>query len=232
MKERPILFSAPMIRAVREGRKTQTRRLVKPQPEADSWPEGWDDGSWRWMLGGNPAGPEFRSPYGVPGDRLWGRENVQACELGSGQDGVRYPADGEFRPIDNTPQAGERWSKLFTYDYYRRPCGSEVPSIHMPRWACRCVLEIEELRIERLNNISEEDALAEGVVWSERWSGFVVPGVEHPNRDFPVLSRATAREMYAALWDVINGSGQWLANPWVWAVTFKPLNLSPGGETP
>lgn len=109
-------------------------------------------------------------------------------------------------------------------DYDREPndgCrGKTRVSIHMPRRASRLTLTVTDVRVQRLQEISEVDAIAEGVIWSDRWKGFVVPGVEHPNKDFPVLSRPTAREMYGALWDAINGSGAWLGNPWIIGLTF------------
>lgn len=217
MTERPILFSAPMVRALLDGTKTQTRRVVKFAEVLDF--EKGADGSWHVRTAGGIT--RVRCPYGVPGDLLWVRENFSAEELDNGNDGLRYPADKAWMPIDGTAEAAERWVHVFHYDQKRRPRGSEIPSIHMPRWASRLTLQITDVRLERLNDCSEDDALAEGVCWSDQWQAFVVPGVEHPNKDFPVLSRATAREMYAALWDTINGSGEWLANPWVWAVSFE-----------
>lgn len=215
MTERPILFSAPMVRANLEDRKTQTRRAVKPQPDArlcgGEFPTRLGEfvaeehrGKFLWPT----ADGEFCgfSPYGAPGDFLWVRENFR-LELGAGKPAasegyrVHYEADGE-------PDPEREW-------------GKQHPSIHLPRWACRLVLRVTDVRVERLNDCTEADALAEGVVWSDRWKAFVVPGIEHPNKDFPVLSRATAREMYAALWDTINGSGEWLSNPWVWVVSFE-----------
>ncbi len=214
MKERPILFSAPMVQAVLEDRKTQTRRIIKPQPDRLV-----DLGRGPIPYRGAAPPPEMPSakmsvpidcPYGFAGDRLWGRENYRLD--------VAY--DGG-KPTDAPPNAAvfyEAGGKVGD-----GVPGKQHPSIHMPRWATRLVLEVTEIRVQRLNDCSEADALAEGVVWSDRWQGFIVHGVEHPNRDFPVLARATAREMYAALWDVINGSGSWLSNPWIWAVTFKRI---------
>lgn len=95
------------------------------------------------------------------------------------------------------------------------PFGKLRPADEMPSWASRMSIEITSVSIIRLQKISDSAAAAEGVVWSDRWCGFVVPGVEHPNPDFPVLSRATIREMYSAYWDVLYGSGAWGENPWV-----------------
>lgn len=231
MKERPILFSAPMVRALLDGRKTQTRRVVKPQPNDGlgqmvhlgdaEW--GWDDGDLSGL---------WRCPYGVPGDRLWVRETCQAEELSKppveraatrkerqafgrtkviqleeldGYDGVRYLADDHWSKIDNTPAAGEAWSDLYHYrGRGRGGIGNTVPPIHMPRWASRLTLQITDVRVERLRAISEPDAMAEG------WPG-------DAGDVWPI-------GWYAVLWDSINGrdpAKRWFANPWVWAVSFE-----------
>lgn len=228
MTERPILFSPPMVRAVLDGRKTQTRRPVK-NPDYFACLTG--DCPHQQQAECN-ADLARRAPYGSPGDQLWGREAFCACGYGQANDGMTSRQSGERVKISEadyavlkdgaqkhrsgkfTPGLAEYAPGAFDYIKWR-------PGIHMPRWASRITLGITDVRVERLNDITEADALAEGVVWSERWQAFVVPGVEHPNKDFPVLSRATAREMYAALWDTINGSGEWLGNPWVWVVSFE-----------
>lgn len=213
MKERPILFSAPMVKALLAGRKTQTRRIAKFTP-AGHLKEL--DGHRRW----HPDDPEatLACPYGRPGDRLWVRETCSAYEVpdppeGSefaeqhgydpefppcGLDGVIYKADGAFREIENSPEAGAAWHKLYTY---RGKKGATVPPIHMPRWASRITLEVTEVRVQRLQIISEADAVAEGLTDDECFQG-AVPA-------------------YAALWERINGTGSWEANPYVWAVSFK-----------
>lgn len=219
MRERPILFSAPMVQALLAGRKTQTRRTVKgdiPSEAKDagvfSSPGRAYDGEWVWLDAtdiddASFIGEPFRCPYGQPGDVLWVKETFRLpaeydhLKPTLVRDGVPvwYEADG---------RAEEGWGKTRV-------------SLHMQRRFSRLALCITDVRVQRLNECSDADALAEGVVWSTQWHGFVVPGIKHPNPDFPVLSRATAREMYAALWDTINGSGEWLANPWVWAVSFE-----------
>jgi len=196
VKERPILFSAPMVRAILEGRKSQTRRVVKhgqvfrfvPGGELSreerlamyASPFKWDHS--------NPVHPtvdELLSccPYGVPGDRLWVRETWSP---GPGGIGFVYFADC---PEGQHPPA---WK----------------PSIHMPRAACRITLEVVGVRTERLQEISEADAKAEGVTVYDG-------GVCY-------------RDGYAALWDQINGPGSWAANPWVWVVEVKRLEDSNG----
>ena len=211
MKERPIIFSAPMVRAILDGRKTQTRRVVKGvrmfSAEHDArWnphvirPGGACPDSWSWWEG--PAhGPsmyhEAACPYGRPGDRLWVRETFSGphCfEAGAGCGKAATPPSKWGRSsriwywADGNPLRGD-WT---------RP----RPSIHMPRWASRITLEVTGVRVERLQDISANDAVAEGVMdWAT--------GPTSPQRD------------YRALWESINGPGSWNANPWVWVVEFK-----------
>ena len=184
MKERPILMSTPMVRAILEGRKTQTRRIVKCQ-----FVEKTDPGVapyWRILDhpnkhdgGGTPIGPHVigMCPYGQPGDRLWVRETFSAMgDKTQHAYPVFYKAD---RPSDT---------------------GGWTPSIHMPRWASRILLEVTNIRVERLNDISADDAMAEGMAW-----------------DDSVYD-------YSRLWEKLNGAGSWAANPWVWVVEFKRVN--------
>lgn len=203
MTDRPILFSAPMVRALIEGRKTQTRRVLKVLNA------GMLDAAER--DGGKCLLPLARFAVG---DRLWVRESwlkpFANTDTGSKAEmaGYIYRADGpEY--LDLAAQK-HQWGKEAKWKV----------SIHMPREASRLTLPVTEVRVQRLQDINLPDALNEGVTYSEELRAFVVPGVAHPDRAFPVLSRSSAREMYAALWDVINGSGAWLANPWVVASTF------------
>lgn len=208
-KERPILFSAPMVRAILEGRKTMTRRVIKPQPTIDSMGNlCWKGSCYGQRPDGQPRLDAIRCPYGKPGDRLWVRETWQAVERESdGLDGVLFKADNDFIPIKNTPEAAELW--MDSADV--RPDALWKPSIFMPRWASRILLEVTEVRAERLQEISEDDAIAEG---AELAVGRTNP--KHPFRD---------------LWDRINfdrGHG-WMTDPWVWVVSFKVLSTT-GGE--
>lgn len=191
MKERPILFSAPMVLALLAGTKTQTRRSVKSQPTA----EPGRDGSWMWGhkdLGGLFAEHVFGDcmaklapcPYGTPGDRLWVRET--------------------FAPADSDDARAGRWE--YRADNPDPLCMKWKPSIFMPRSASRLTLEVTGVCVERLQQISEADAKAEGV-------GYHVGG--------PVLA-------YRTLWKSINGAGSWKANPWVWVVTFKRIEAGNG----
>lgn len=196
MKERPIIFSAPMVRAILAGTKVQTRRVVKPEPagsvttiyrpfasEPNNW-QGYADnvGFIRWYGG---------CPYGQPGDRLWVREAWRTDD--SGDD---HRAPGTLSPIYTRlcyPATDQRGSALM---------GKLRPSTQMPRWASRITLEVTAIRVERLQDISDADAMAEGI----------------PHHHDLVDCR---RERYRALWEQINGPGAWDANPWVWVIEFK-----------
>lgn len=217
MKERPILFNGEMVRAILEGRKTQTRRVVKPQPDLPrkhrwSWTLEKDRLTWGrapWPKS-DPINHfvegEAKCPYGQPGDRLWVRETWQTQELPDGLDGVLYKASlntaNEFRPIENTQEAGYKWLEAHRRDQHWRP------SIHMPRWASRITLDITDVRVERVQEISDEGLFAEG------WDG--------PGRAMDVPDVAN---WFTYLWNSINekrGFG-WTTNPWVWVIEFKKV---------
>lgn len=210
LRERPILMSAPMVRALLEGRKTQTRRVVKPQPtNVDNYEPGMVNEAWQ-------AGfVDVKCPYGKPGDRLWVRESFQPLL----QDDVKWgDADyktGEGYAINYVATDGAK--EFFDCRNDEAFCDRVTPSIFMPRWASRITLEVTEVRVQRLQEISEEDAIAEGVGLNE---------VESYRRQvevngFALRGGAPARCAYAALWENINGAGSWDANPWVWAVSFS-----------
>lgn len=197
MKERPILFSGEMIRALLADTKTQTRRLVK-LPNGGYIPpsERKDPNGWRQLL--------RECKYGQPGDRLWVRETCRAEELESGQDGVRYLADNHFRPINDTPGDAISWMHMHAYG---RQDGAYVPSIHMPRWACRLLLEITDIRVERLNDITFADSQDEG--WPSMVDG-------NPNPYDPIT-------WFKLLWEQLHGAGSWDANPLVWRISFQKV---------
>ncbi|MGP1182144.1 hypothetical protein ACJ8J4_04880 [Serratia sp. CY47280] len=194
MKERPVIFNGEMVRAILDGRKTQTRRALnwKRQPYTEMAER--DDGSlWPWAEDGERGGDIwFSCPFGEVGDRLWVRETW--AEAGASAPDLtlyrsNYPAHVPAF-YENVPAADEiRWH----------------PSIHMPRWASRITLEITAVRVERLNNISEEDARAEGV------KAGVSPGHEH-------MMHQVA---FSELWQSIYGEESWSANPWVWVIEFR-----------
>lgn len=207
MKMRPILFSGSMVRALLRGEKTQTRRAVKPQPAYGCRYEMNGAGTHALHLSDVP-GREFvpptpRSvdhrlpcPYGEPGDRLWVRETFAPRYFDNGHPG--YRADWTSAAADVC--AEPKWK----------------PSIFMPRLASRITLEVTNVRVQRLRDITPEDAQAEGCV--------CIGG-----RDVPLFTDTIGgdhldpRGAYQALWSKINGAASWAANPWVWAVTLKVL---------
>ncbi len=216
MKERPLLFSAPMVRALIAGTKSQTRRVVKAP--------GWD-----------PASPEYggltgikqhaderiglqayfwharsalahgvRCPYGQPGDRLWVRETWREWSDAA----WHYAADGLVLPKQRDRELAEFLAQRapFTWESY-----TWRPSIHMPRAASRITLEVTGVRVERLKDISADDAYDEGAAdWAAE--------TQRNGNKWPNIVRA-----YQGLWESINGPGSWDANPWVWVLSFRRL---------
>ncbi|HHM8950284.1 hypothetical protein ACM7U6_03520 [Pseudomonas aeruginosa] len=221
MKERPILFTGPMVRAILEGRKTVTRRVVKPQP--DFLGSMVDPNTPFKTL---DAGLHARiiCPYGEPGDRLWVREtwtDVNMC----GAPALAYRADEDIRDLMEEPGfLDDRGA--FNYDdprvkpypfacwYAELDRARWRPSIHMPRWASRILLEITAVRVERLQDISEEQALAEGV------RGEPCDHARQACADIGCWGD-TAKGAFGFLWESLNGEGSWAENPWVWVVEFK-----------
>jgi hypothetical protein len=210
-----------MVRAILAGKKTQARRVVNPQPSAETSAVEWNSVASAfvpWRLGfptpgsGHRTGDPMRCPYGAPGDTLWVRETWRAVERAEDAlDGVLFAADGAFVPIDPTPAAAERWMEA--YDNGRH--GEHWrPSIFMPRWASRLTLRVTGVRVERLQEISEEDARAEGMERG-RYERETSDGLES---GVP----GTYRAAFAAGWDSINGSKHpWASNPYVWVVSFE-----------
>ena len=207
MKESPIPFKGDMVRAVLSGQKTQTRRPMKPIPV---YPDAFGglrreihDGQVHfWASGAELPAHKFRCPYGQPDDRLWVKEtharHPQFAE-------VAYRADGEeFEDAD-----GFTWHPKWT------------PSIFMPRALCRIILEITDIRVERVQNITSDGAIAEGAYEVRK----VGDDIAHATWTMDGLDWRydTPREAFAATWDSLyaaRGLG-WDANPWVWVVTFK-----------
>lgn len=240
MKERGIIFNGDMVRAILSGQKTQTRRIVKPQPFDRSWSR--HDHQIEIVSGRAERGDEIdgllaytkssggtwsaKCPFGQPGDRLWVRETCQAKELESGLDVVCYPADETEIPIKAHPLDSGNWIDLYRY---RSGEGKLVPSIHMPRWASRITLEITDVRVERLQDISEEDAIAEGLE-VQNFTGF---GDEPytPHFSEPDVFRGSKSlewtecpsEAFKHLWQSIYGVGSWQANPWCWVIEFRRI---------
>ena len=238
MKDKPIVMSAPMVRALLAGRKSQTRRVMKlptkgiyVHPKMGGWEATTVGGGGCFTLGKSgervpvpevvaiwhqTTGRCIVAPYQI-GRRLWVREAVRADELDDGRDGVRYLADDAWRIIENTPEAGDRWSDLYHYYHYGRGRGTGqkngrvVSPIHMPRWASRITLTVTSVRVERLQDISANDCYAEGCARPD-WSQCL--GSE-------VTIQDNARGEYRLLWDTIHGPGAWALNPWVCAIGFE-----------
>lgn len=235
MKERPILFSAPMVRALLAGTKTQTRRAVKPQPYVDSMGNAcWNGRNFGQDGGGRPLFRTMASPlpssktgrvlcpYGAPSNRLWVRETfVQGWPHNDNGVPDQFDADGSERPQTTWYRATSPELEWCT-DGERTEKTPWRPSIHMPRAVSRITLEVVGVRVERLQDISEADAIAEGVD--------PFPGCRRDddtaafNRIGPVDFDSFPIARYAVLWESINGLGSWEANPWVWVVEFKRAN--------
>ncbi|MDW9473183.1 hypothetical protein GOA69_12505 [Sinorhizobium meliloti] len=244
MTDRPILFSGPMVRALLDDRKTQTRRIIKPQPfasgyydgeveinvipEKDQWPKAFRFNA--EAVGGGAILEEEFEPRINAGDRLWVKENAA----------VRHQSwhhvDGDAHQVCYRADEDEhgRWLGLASCgNGIRRGKAPSVfprkshnldgslrwqPSIHMPRWASRLTLIVTDVRVERLQDISEGDAIAEGVerLSNGLWSNYGQREASHEGFAFPTNS-------YRALWNNINGDGAWDANPWVAAYTFSVI---------
>ena len=210
VKERPILFSGSMVRAIIEGRKTQTRRVIKPKHEffVDDGHDGINRVYYPCYVTGEPEPQEILCPYGSVGERLWVRETWAVVPKVS-DDGPKHKAKG-----DGT---GATWRA----DWNGNPSGFPwKPSIHMPRWASRITLEVTGVRIERLNDIDLADCIAEGIEWKYRddktthWRDY--SGLD-------VSCTTSAYFSYQTLWESINGPLSWSLNPWVWVVEFKRI---------
>lgn len=223
MNEKPILFSGSMVRAILNGNKTQTRRVMKPQPDRiiDGMP----------LYCGDKANKLPHCPYGKTGDTLWVRETwrVGAWHELVPKICIDYRADGHVDTVWRNCTV-EQWLKFkqesiddaIEDGYDRRHAPTRWrPSILMFRWASRITLKVKSVRIERLNDISDEDAAAEGL-----------ESVPHDGHDRPYyrndrwpkgLAHSSPRFVFSGLWESINGQGSWDKNPWVWVVDFEKV---------
>lgn len=196
IKERPIIFSSPMVRAILDGRKTQTRRVIKEK-----------------LMRGEGAHVN-NCPYGKPGDRLWVRETWQGplfydeipedwnSDKYKTPEYCYYKASGDSCDFtDSDDNFVERWS----------------PSIHMPRWASRILLEVTNVRVERLHDISEEDAKAEGSYVCDYFGRRLLDQSSN---------QGCYKWGYRSIWESLNGSGSWHLNPFVWVVEFRTLEIA------
>lgn len=238
MNEHPILFSGPMVRAIRAGAKTVTRRVVTPQPAFEQiyqWRGRtiYEGSGRRWFYRGHYLGevccntPAFSeamapfSPYGSAGDRLWVRETWASPSKYV----IAYQADAECGAYFGDGGGGFVWmphgyiveAERMHGHHDRIGCrfglrgygGRWRPSIHMPRWASRLSLDIVSVRVERLHAIDDADAIREGVLTLE--GGTAAP----------------PRKVFADLWDTINGDrAPWSTNPWVWRVEFERVEVT------
>ena len=187
-KERPILFSGPMVRAILDGRKTQTRRVAKPL--------------------------DITCPYGSPGDRLWVRETWTPDHA------AFYPHFPVCYRAGFGPEYERKNGHVWSSEQNAWFPWKWRPSIHMPRWASRITLEITGVRVERLNDISEEDAIAEGI---HQFAALSLWGND-PKGTPAKLVGGNPQEAFALLWESINGEGSWALNPWVWVIEFKRVD--------
>ena len=212
MVERPVLFSAPMVRALLAGRKTQTRRIAKPR-RANSLLAREPDGSMMWtdsfiLDAGNRTALLEEAPAHV-GETMYVREAFRF--------GVQFD---DVKP-SMVPQTQGSVGRTVFYEADGTPChnycaGKLRPGIHMPRWCSRIERTIVDVRLERLEDCSEADAIAEGLVWNpalEAWAALETPS-------WPTFT--DPRRSYAGLWNHINGPGSWAQNPLVWVIEFSP----------
>ena len=210
MKERPILFSAPMVLALLAGTKPQTRREVKKKAALDCLACGFEP-----SFLAHPGNADL-CPYGQPGDRLYVRETWQHSN---------HP----FGPLDRDCHIFYRadyWDDPHGMDGEKSPEGKYrewKPSIHMPRWASRITLEITGVRVERLQDLSEADAEAEGIELV-RVSESDYRYLDYLAKDCRDITYGSPVQSYASLWEFINGPGSWNANPWVWVIDFQVVD--------
>jgi hypothetical protein len=257
MAERPILFSAPMICAILADLKSQTRRVLNPQPSAyvtpppkhkpkrahayfDAYcgqrktaenPRGMSD-RWCWWTNDDRQGADWiRCPYGAPGDRLWVRETHAVFQVPGDCAAVAYRATCPDDPAFDYVHGDGSIMSLRVAKW--------TPAIHMPRWASRLTLEVTSVRAQRLHDISEDDARAEGVALP------VEPVPEQPGKVQPLFQlthaplmeagiRPSRRNMYrwaySCLWEEINGKrAPWARNDWVWVIGFKRVEATQAG---
>jgi len=197
MTDKPIIFSAPMVRALLDGRKTQTRRVLKVQPPEPCTFSGFYSvpltGAFQCRLQGETTLHTQRLPY-APGDKLWVRERFAVSGIGWG----KKPREARGGRVHFHAEPDHGW-----HDYW----GSWRPSIHMPRWASRLTLIVTDIRVQRLQDITEADAMAEGVdaVTME---------------DAPRQAAMSRRSDFARLWNSLHGADSGDANPWVVALNF------------
>jgi len=223
VSERPILFSSDMVNAILEGRKTQTRRVVKPQPPKGTESVMFNPSHFEPDYGFYfaPEGGFNKCPYGKVGDQLWVREN-----------GWETP----FRTEKMRRNGADTWEDFYydadgleqmDIDFFKEHGFKRRPSIHQKRTHSRIQLEITNIRVERLNDISESDCEKEGALDD----GFIAALNANADEGYPIDQTIdldeSAKNQFIELWESINGKGSWEQNPWVWVVEFKHLTNPP-----
>lgn len=241
MKTRPILFNGDMVRAILDGRKTQTRRPVMPQPFMGD--KGWfdadlanhikrvefsaDGGTWWWLAnythdddrGYSQGGYDAKCPYGVPGDELWVRETFNTmsahwCDVL--RSGTADPEEMTQARKFACDYRADRADKPYPFKW--------TPSIHMPRWASRLTLRVTDVRVQRVKDITEDDARAEG---AQRFDAIPVGRLGSPARwsmGTPTTTDqclGTPRFAFGNAWEKAYGQAAWDSNPYVWAISFE-----------
>jgi hypothetical protein len=204
MKERPILFSGAMVRALLDGSKTQTRRVLKQATGLSLSVDDKGDGTAElsWLHGDGPGYPVHETtkivpcPYGIPGDRLWVRESFWGCDMPGFGDQPCVVYEDEWHGKEYRPAEARPFARRFGH----------IPGIHMPRDASRILLEVTGVRVEGLQHITDDDGWAEGCPEDATWS----------------------LDWYRSLWDSLNASRGygWDVNPWVWVVKFKRIEVT------
>ena len=222
MTERGMIFNGEMVRAILDGRKTQTRRPIKwKQTRFTEIGEREDGSKWPWSEDAEHACDFWHPcPFGAVGDRIWVRETFSCI---GNEDGHPVDAKGNLCTREEAqriyrasaiqkPNNYGLWSSPDGFDFE----GAWTPSIHMPRWASRILLEITAVRVERLREISQADAEAEGVGKLKKgfWKNYQPGWTEF---------QLTARGSSATLWKSIYGDESWYADPWVWVIEFKRI---------
>lgn len=221
MKQIPILFSTPMVQAILDGRKTQTRRTIKPQPELRQFIgnvtgnkiEGWQiPGTDKfWQPDDAPDCSLLNCPYGKPGDVLWVRETWSSLNTDNGIE-YGFKSTASNATLEAMEDYKLKWK----------------PSIHMPKAACRLYLQITDIRVERLQDISEDDAKAEGIqpLLQSRMQVAIDGRLYRNYLNNPELFNHGLRpvDSFKSLWQTINGPESWDRNDWIWVISFKRID--------
>lgn len=235
MRERPIILSTDMVRAVLDGRKTQARRIVKNQHDTPYWSikpaenplHAVHTHDWWLPVGNQPHSALPTCPFGVPGDRLWVREKWSVVTHAFSDEGsmIDYVPDRPVKAVHEKPFGNGYYSghAIYAADGDFTWCDEDgcadgisrwKTSSQMPRWASRITLEVTAVRVERLQDISERDAAAEGVEQLKEgfWRHYQPGWTQH---------QLSARGSFVTLWNSLYGDDSWQLNPWVWVIEFK-----------